>query len=274
MEIFDLWYFAIITLFFLGYFLHRHHTITTKIPFSPLFGNLKIGSNYLSNYDLPLSPPPNGEIDDINHFSGPNFDPTILSPSVKHFYEQTSSYSLNYRVFWHFPFRTGAFVASYLTSYIEQLNLPGKNGELHEMKSEFVTIPPSIDPRSGTRAWIRTNSSNETIFVAFYATHKKESTTYVNIAAPLPFSNLSTVLNIKNFESGLELNTLPSTSDGGIYLVTPIGSISLSLSQRFQVLPSTFSPSSNLPPETIIATHEMWVCGLKFLTISYIANKT
>ena len=77
---------------FLGYFLHRHHTIPTEIPFSPLFGNLKIGSNYLSHYDLPHLPPPNGEVDDINHFSGPNFDPTILSPSVKHFYEQTFIY--------------------------------------------------------------------------------------------------------------------------------------------------------------------------------------
>lgn len=274
MEIFDIWYFSILFLFFLGYFLNRHHKVTTKIPFSPLFGNIKIGSDYLSNYALPVSPAPLGEVDDIKHFSGPNFDPTLLSPLVKHFYEETSSYTLHYRVFWHFPFKTGAFLISYVTSYIQQLNLPRRGGEFHEMKSEFVTIPSSIDPRNGTRAWIRTNTHNETIFVAFYATHKKESTTYVNIAAPLPFSNLSTVLNIKNFESGIELNTMPSTGDGGIYLVTPMWSISLPLSQRFQVLPSASSPTMNSFSETIIATHEMWVFGLKFLTISYIANKT
>tara|TARA_A100001037_G_scaffold214145_1_gene191950 strand:+ start:15860 stop:16681 length:822 start_codon:yes stop_codon:yes gene_type:complete len=272
MENLFFWYFILLSLFLSSYLSYNHTTITKKIPFSPLFGKLKIGGNYLSEYDLISSPNPCGEIDDITILAGPNFDPSLIHHSIKDFYEQTSSYILEYQVFWHHPFKTGAFLTSYLTSYMEQLNLPGHSGIINEMKSKFVYIPSSMDPRDGTRAWIRTNNENETVFVALYATHKKKSTTYVNIAAPLPFSNLSTVLNVKNLKSGIELNTRPFSSDGGIYLVTAIGAIALPMSQRFQVLPFQ-PPLLKSPSETIVATHEMWLFGLKFLTISYTANK-
>ena len=69
MENLFFWYFILLSLFLSSYLSYNHTTITKKIPFSPLFGKLKIGGNYLSEYDLISSPNPCGEIDDITIYS-------------------------------------------------------------------------------------------------------------------------------------------------------------------------------------------------------------
>ena len=48
------------------------------------------------------------------------------------------------------------------------------------------------------RAWIRKNEAGESIFVALYSKHTNKNETYMNIALPLPYSNMTGILKLYN----------------------------------------------------------------------------
>jgi len=181
-------------------------------------------------------------------------------------------------VTWHRGFRVGAALATRLTSRIQQLDLPGPwdDGTLH-LRSRLAGVRPDADPREGARAWVRTDArTGEAVFVAVYATHERGGERYSNVAVPLPWSNLSTVLHVDAFDgtaagSGVELTTR-APGDPGLYLVTPAGAVSLPLAQRFRVWPADApgAPADPTSGEAVaVATHEMWVFDRQFLTIRY-----
>lgn len=223
-------------------------------------------------------------MDDFDVFARPDFDPDGIHPAVRRFYERTSDHRLFYEVTWHRGFRIGASLVSPFTIWIEQLNLPDpcEKGTQHELQSRIVGLAAQADPRQGARAWIRVDPSNrEAVFVAMYARHQRNGITYTNIAAPLPGMNLSTVLHVDamgTHEDGITLTTQTETGDEGLYLVTPFCAISLPMDQRFRVWPAD-TPDPDAPggtdttpadrPASIVATHEMWVCSRRFLTVDY-----
>jgi hypothetical protein len=255
---------------------------TRDIPLSPLVARTRVGSDYLQRNDVTIGVNLSGEMDDMEEFARPDFAPDDIHHEVRRFYEHTADYDIAYRVRWHRGFRVGAALAARLTSRIEQLNLPGpwqSSGGI--LTSELIAIDPADDPRDGARAWIRTDNSGTAVFVAIYASHVRDEIRYVNIAVPLPWSNLSTVLHVRtldaadgnergnghrseNGNAGIELTTETETGDEGLYLRTPFGALSLPMDQRFRVFPDG---------DGIRAEHEMWVFGRQFLTLEYDADR-
>jgi hypothetical protein len=221
-------------------------------------------------------------MDDMEEFARSDFDPDDVHPTVRRFYEHTADYDIAYRVRWHRGFRVGAALAARLTSRIEQLNLPGPwQSSGGTLTSELVAIDSEDDPRDGARAWIRTDRAGTAVFIAIYASHVRDAVRYVNIAVPLPWSNLSTVLHMRTLDTadgntstsadtsenegtGIELTTRTETGDEGLYLRTPLGGVALPMEQRFRVSPDG---------DGIHAEHEMWLCGRQFLTIEYDADR-
>ncbi|MFC4550407.1 MULTISPECIES: hypothetical protein [Halorussus] len=284
--------------------LRRATARAADVPLSPLTGGWRVGADYPERRGIVTEEAVAGEMDDVTAFARPGFGPDRLHPEVRDFYEKTADYDLTYAVEWHRPFRFGAALASRLTSRLEQLNLPGpREGAVRELRSRFAAVDPAADPRAGTRAWVRTRPDGRAVFVALYAHHDREGTRYVNIAVPLPGANLSTVLRPELLEfgdpdgAGLELTTLGGEGDGGggdgdgdegLFLLTPLGALALPLDQRFRVRPAgaseTDAPAdvefaepgaqeSDLEaPSGIVATHEMWVFGRRFLTVEYAAG--
>jgi len=252
---------------------------TADIPLSPLTARWRVSPAYLDRHDIATTGPVRGELDAFDELAYPGFDPATVHPSVREFYERTAAFALQYTVEWHPGFRLGAALASPLTSAIGQLNLPGpREPSTGRMQSRLVGIDPETDPRDGARAWIRTDAeTGEVVFVAVYATHRSNDVTYVNIAAPLPWTNLSTVLHVDAIPTdgaydGLELTTTTDTGDEGLYLVTPLGTVPLPLDQTFRVYPADGSGGrleKSGDDVGIVATHEMWLCGREFLTVSY-----
>lgn len=252
---------------------------TSDLPLSPLAARWRVSPAYLDRHDVATTGPVRGELDAFDELAYPGFDPDAVHPSVRAFYERTAAFTLRYSVEWHPGFRLGAALASPLTSAIGQLNLPGpREPSTGRLRSRLVGIDPETDPRDGARAWIRTDTeTGEVVFVAVYATHRRNDVTYVNIAAPLPRTNLSTVLHVSGIptggeDDGLELTTTTDTGDEGLYLVTPLGTVPLPLDQTFRVYPAEVSGSPADDPDDdidVVATHEMWLCGRKFLTVSY-----
>ncbi|MCU4973692.1 hypothetical protein OB955_13205 [Halobacteria archaeon AArc-m2/3/4] len=269
------------------------------IPFCPLFARGRIGADWASRRgfegDSAL-----GELDDFAVYDRDGFDSSAVHPEIRRFYERTTEYDLVYETHWHRGFRAGAWLAAFVTSRLEQLNLPGRNGRVRRLESEIAGVVPTADPR-GSRVWTRTDPDRgHAVFVAVYATHDRDGVTYANVAVPLPWSNLSTVLRPERMSSsadvdrrfhigadsdsdldidtdvdGVEFTTRdPGPGDGGLYLVTPLGAFRLPMAQSFRVWPpnafgSPTAPTATTIDPTLVATHEMWLFGQQFLTIRY-----
>jgi hypothetical protein len=284
----------------LGYGLWRSAHRAREVPLSPLRAGLRVGDGYVDRAGVSGRSDPAGEMDDMGAYRRPEFDPDGVHPAVRALYERTAAHQMAYDVVWHRPFRTGAALASRVTSRVEQLNLPAPGHPGGVLESRLVDVDPLADARDGARAWVRTDAdTGETVFVAVYASHVSEGVRYVNIAAPLPGGNISTVLRIDHLrtgrgdaeaatartETGVRLTTRVPDADAGLYLVTPVGPFELPLDQTFDVWPSSavsgarrapFAPAEErLDREaTVLATHEMWAAGARFLTVRYACTPT
>ncbi|RBI62470.1 hypothetical protein DMJ13_11465 [halophilic archaeon] len=246
--------------------LRRAAARADSVPLSPLFARWRVGADYLDRHGVATGDPLPGEMDDVAAYESPEFEPDALDPAVRRFYERTAEYDLDYSVRWHPGFRLGATLAAHATSRLEQLNLPAPGGIGGTLRSRIVAVEERSDPRDGARAWIRTGDDGVAVFVAVYASHVSDDRRYVNIAVPLPASNLSTVLLPRTCEDGgVELTTRAGTDDEGLYLVTPLGGVALPLAQRFRVRPDG---------DGVRAVHEMWAFGRQFLTVEYAAEPT
>lgn len=276
--------------------LRRAAARARSVPLSPLTAGWRVGADYPERRGIVVEGEVAGEMDDMDEYAGPEFDPAAVNPAVRAFYERTADHELAYEAAWHRPFRLGAALAGRVTSRVEQLDLPGPGESgVRELNSRFARVDPTADPREGARAWVRTREDGGAVFVALYATHERDAEgvskrerkgrRYVNIAVPLPGANLSTVLRPENLDGGgIELTTLDEVSDEGLYLVTRLGAIELPLDQRFRVWPAdssdrdapTADRSDSVAPAdfsrgraSVVATHEMWLFGWRFLTVRY-----
>ena len=251
------------------------------IPLSPLTAGRHVGPAFVERRNVGAGER-GGEMDDMGEFARDDFDPVAVDPTVRAFYEETAEFGMRYRVRWHRGFRLGAALAARLTTRLGQLNLPGPiaRQRWRRLDSRIIGLDPDVDPRDGARAWVRTDSdTGEAVFVAMYGHHRDGEAgggvvsndvageRYVNIAVPLPASNLSTVLRIEHLDDaptpgGVRLTTR-ARSDPGLYLVTPVGTFALRMNQTFRVWPDPDDPTR------LEAAHEMWVLGRQFLTVEY-----
>lgn len=270
--------------------LRRAAARARDVPLSPLTAGWRVGADSPERRGIVAEGEVAGEMDDMAAYAGPEFDPEAVHPAVRAFYEHTADHELAYEASWHRPFRLGAALVGRVTSRVEQLNLPGPGESgVRELRSRFARVDPAADSREGVRAWVRTREDGKAVFVAVYAYHERVAEEhpeneraerrYVNIAVPLPGSNLSTVPQPENLDGGgIELTTLDGTSDEGLYLVTPLGAIELPLDQRFRVWPAD-SSAHDAPVDVTdgdtdgVATHEMWAFGRRFLTVTYAARR-
>jgi hypothetical protein len=254
----------------------RGRTAVRDVPISPVTADWFVGPDFVHRSGLTTGDPVDGELDDLSTLTSDTFDPAELDPDVRRFYERTGEYSLRYRTTWHPPFRTGAALASRLTHRVQQLALPGPDDESwHGLESEFLAVeePGSVTGgtdrprREDVRAWTRTDpETGAAVFVALYATHERDGERLVNIAAPFPGGNVSTVLRPELLDDGthgpggIRLTT-DGGDDAGLYLRTPFGPVKLPAGQEFRVWRSGDG--------TLGAVHEMWLLGRRFLTVDY-----
>lgn len=258
----------------------RSRAAARDVPLSPVRAGRYVGADFLERRGLAVdeATEPNGELDDLDEFDSDTFDSETVQPSVRRFYEETADYVMDYRVTWSLGFRLGAALTGRLTSRVEQLNLPNWGSGWRPLDSRFVAVDVPGDPREDVRGWVRTTTERgdaagagaadgdrEAVFVALYGAYETEEERLVNIAVPLPGSNLSTVLRARNVDAGIEWTT-DGGGDPGLYLVTPLGPYRLPMSQRFVVWDENAS-SAGAPD--LRARHEMGVFGLRFLTVEY-----
>lgn len=281
---------ALVLLGVLAWAFARGRAAARDVPISPVAADRFVGPSFVERLRLSTGETVSGELDDLSALASDTFDPDEVDPAVRTFYERTGAYRLRYWATWHRPFRIGAALATRLTRRIEQLNLPPPGDDSwHTLESRFLAVTEPVDPahpanaptREDVRAWIRTDAdTGAAVFVALYATHRRDGERLVNVAAPLPGGNVSTVMRPELLDggpgraAGIRFTT-DSGGDAGLYLRTPLGPVKLPAGQEFRV----FRPGSGNAdgpdgqatddPPTLGAVHEMWLLGRRFLTVDY-----
>jgi len=247
----------------------------TTAPFSKLRARGAVGADFLARF-APAEPKhPTGLSDDLAKYGRQEFAVTGLHPQVRAFYEHTSDFELDVEGRWRFPFRLGGwFWARIISPRLGQLGLPSPRQTIEgaALDSQIVDVDDALDGRSNVRGWVRTwRANNAPIYVAAYAEHERNGVRYMNIAFPLPGACLTSILHLSHADGGgLSLTSRHHEhleGDQGIYLSMAATSLRLPMDETIVVFPVT--PSEDDPDLCLEARHDMWLFGLRFLTLRY-----
>ncbi|MBE7121774.1 YndJ family protein [Bacillus cereus] len=236
-------------------------------PLSQLRGNSTVGESFLHNQSLVDSKEYSGLVDKMSDFHSDTLDETKIPLRIIHFYENTKEYHLQSNINWARWFRPFAFCYAKMSKCVAQIHL-GMGGKWETMHGSIVSVKDESDGRENVRAWLRKNEEGETIFVALYSKHTYKKDTYMNIALPLPYSNMTGILKLCNDDNALIITSKlreRRKGDEGIYLHTRFFTIRLPLAETFIIKESK--------DQILEANHRMWIFGVKFLEIDYEIKK-
>ncbi|HHT7235721.1 TPA: YndJ family protein [Bacillus cereus] len=234
---------------------------------SKLRGNVTVGERFLHSRGLVDSKEYSGLVDKMSDFHSDTFDETKIPLSIIHFYEHTKEYHLQANINWARWFRPFAFCYAKMSKRVGQIHL-GMGGKWEAMQGSIVSVKDESDGRENVRAWLRKNEEGQMIFVALYSKHAYKNETYMNIALPLPYSNMTGILKLCNDTNQLIITSKLRKSrkgDEGIYLHTRFFTICLPLAETFIIKEGT--------DQMLTANHRMWIFGVKFLEIDYEIKK-
>ncbi|CUB51158.1 hypothetical protein BN2127_JRS10_00675 [Bacillus subtilis] len=236
-------------------------------PMSRLRGKAAVGEAFLHNKNLIDRKECRGLVDKMNDYYSEAFDVTKIPLSIVHFYENTKEYELQSHIKWTRWFRPVAFCYEKMSKRVGQIHL-GMGGKWETMHGSIIGVIDEKDGRENVRAWLRKNEAEESIFVALYSKHTYENETYMNIALPLPYSNMTGVLKVCNKSKDLIITSKlreNGQGDEGIYLHTRFFTIRLPLAETFIIKENK--------DQILVAKHRMWIFGVKFLEIDYEIKK-
>jgi hypothetical protein len=225
---------------------------------------------------------PTGLVDDFSEYARPDFEPLRVAPEVRRFYEHTARYTLWVVPDWKPGFRLGGRLWGWFARRLQQLVLPADTHlQRHGVKGSIVAVDDAVDGRERVRGWIRTyESDGSPIYVAAYSSHVAGAMRYMNIAFPLPFSNMTSILRLDHDApggTGLKLTSCAQEEapggDQGVYLANPLLPLRLPLNETIWVWSAEGTPPTEPPCEdpavVLRARHEMWLFGRKYLELHY-----
>ncbi|HEV2912484.1 MAG TPA: YndJ family protein [Pyrinomonadaceae bacterium] len=264
----------------------RARTLPPGVPFSRLSGLRYTGPKYFERIRAVSTSRavPRGLVDDLEKYRRADFDPDSIDREVRAFYEQTGRYRLLVRPRWQRGFRLGGRIAHGLGTWMGQMRLPVATEQLEDrIESRILPIEDSLDGREGVRAWVRTyEGTDRAMYVAAYATHSIEGNTYMNIAFPLPGGNVSSILHMGSVGErlrgrGVTLSTQPRVCPGGdqgVYFANRLLPVRLPVNETITVWSADmkgapFKIDSSTGRVRVLARHEMWIFGIRFLELDY-----
>jgi hypothetical protein len=262
------------------------------MPVSRLASSGRVGADYFARRGLDrtaqIDPQrrPRGLVDRLEQLEHPGFDAGGVAPAIRAFYEDTAGHVLFVRPDWRRGFRLGARLFTAIARRVEQLGLPLRaEREDDRIASTIVAIDDAADGRPGARAWVRTYAdTGRAMYVAAYATHVHRRVAYMNIAFPLPWSNLASILRADPIERGRGLvlttvNPPGEPGDAGIWWVLQLAGRSWRVRLPLRETIHVWTPDMPSAPRdlvarapagtTSLARHQLWLFGIHYLTLDY-----
>jgi hypothetical protein len=259
----------------LGWFLTRPAARRTSrpLPFSRLRGRGRtIGPDFFEREKIvdPKRPVPTGLIDNLDQYRNAQFDPQRVHPAVRAFYERTQDFDLTVTAHWSAGFRNISRAYRKISQAVGQMNLPSVETPSESgVHSRLFALSDSRDGRTNVRAWVRTYiDSGKAVYVAAYSSIRSGDATFMNIAFPLPFGQLTSILRVETFRDDGLLLTSQSTQDfsgdEGVYLVSSLASLRLPMNETIEVWPEN---------NVVRAEHRVWLLGYQILSLDYTIQK-
>lgn len=234
-----------------------------RLPFARWSAGRKVGAAFFDPHVI--AGHARGLTDRFAELARAEFDPAQVDPGVRDFYERTADFELDVTA-------TSAPAFAWLWRKMvgpwfgrrEQLHLPDRDKKI---AGRIVTLDESRDGRARPRGWIRTDvATGKAVYVAAYAVHAREGASYMNIAFPLPFGNMTSILLPVHHpvrSGGLRLTTLSGarpSGDQGVFAVVRGHGLRLPLNETIDVWREG---------EILLAEHRMWFFGWPYLTLNY-----
>ncbi len=170
-----------------------------------------------------------GLLPSMEALAGPGFDPVAVHPSIRGFYEQTSSWRMDAWTRWSRGFAgPGALIESLYGKRLQQLALPvDALAVAHGVDSEIVRIVGPDGAHAGS-AWLRTlRRTGDYMFSGYYRVgrlpgHDQPS---VHVSFPLEQGNVQVYLRPTNGPDGsMTLSSPPGGfGDDGAYVTVVDG---------------------------------------------------
>jgi hypothetical protein len=159
--------------------------------------------------------PDAGLLPDFAALSGASFDPSLVRPEIRDFYERTARYGLDVRPEWSRVFMYPPKTLIYLVSRnIQQLNLPISPSETDAgMSSEVIRLSDPATRATLYAGWLRRSAATgAVIYAGFYTTCglPDHGGRFVKVVFPLPDGSATVVLRPENRPDG----SLVLVSDG------------------------------------------------------------
>ena len=237
---------------------------------SRLRGDTHIGADFFAKRGaLAGVRTPTGIIDVLEDYASDTFAPSRVHEDVRRFYEHTRDYDLDVTPQWSRGFVFGGRLWRVIARRIGQVELPTEAPVAARVLSRIVDLRDEIDGRDGARGWVRTyEDTGRALYVAAYAGSRSGERLLMNIAFPLPFSALVSVLRFDDVScpGGLRVTTVSPkgelVADEGIYLVTRFFTLRLPMTEWVEVTPTDTAGETK-------AEHALFVFGRRYLTLAY-----
>jgi hypothetical protein len=213
-----------------------------------------------------------GIIDSLDDLEGPNFEPALVHPLVREFYEHTTRFELDIVPEWRTWVRPGYLLyRTLLARPLGQANLPMNQREaLRGVHSRIDTIVPGEEGGPLLRGWLRSFADDdEPIYVGVYTTYRHEDQGYVRVGFPLPEMDFTaTLIPRHRGDCGLTLTSHGGDSDQPGHYLTYInrenGELTSAAVRGFAEQLDVYVRDGEL-----VAEHAFQVFGLPFLVLHY-----
>ena len=244
------------------------------IPMSRVSGTVRIGADIVHRAGWSTTErSPTGTVEDFSIFEGTTCHVPDISPTIKHFYEQTNEYSIFLNPNWPWYLRWISPIFQFCTKKIGQFGLPFALVRPQESHSEIIPIRDEADGRNNVRAWIRSYREH-VLYVALYSTYRSQNHGYMNIALPILWGNISTVLHVHKFlDNGIKISS-KGTGEEGIWFCHPRLRLRIPLEEELCMVEKAQdlnwdNPSFVTQQPDLVARHRFHFLGIPIVQLNY-----
>ena len=190
-----------------------------------------VGTGYLRDLAAVLGGEYTADVADIgivaslDELAGPGFDPAVVDPLVREFYEHTTRFTLDIVPEWRLWVRPGYLLyQTLLARPLGQANVPmNQRAAQRGVRGRIDTItgaPGAPGRQPVLRCWIRSYAdTDEPIYVGVYTTYRHDDRGYVSVGFPLPQASFTATLEpFARPGGGLMLDSRGGTEQSGHYL--------------------------------------------------------
>jgi hypothetical protein len=212
-----------------------------------------------------------GIIASLDELTGPGFDPAMVDPPVREFYEHTTRFRLDIIPRWRLWVRPGYLLyRNVVARPLGQANVPMNQRETQRgIRSRIDTITAPDQDIVAVRGWIRSfTDTDEPIYVGIYTTYRHDGRGYVSVGFPVPQGSFTATLLPRNRpDGGLVLTSRSDLDHPGHYL-TYVDPVSRELT-ALAVHGFTEQLDVYVQGGQLRAEHAFSVFGLPFLVLHY-----